>query len=163
MKKRETYCDGVLTGVYHSDNNKYHNTTGPAIEEWWEDTHNKKHECYYIHGQLNRANGPAIIRWYADGQLEIERFFIDDKLHNENGPAQINYDKNGRVCNKSYYVNDLFLTEEAYYEKYPHASGNPGLNKKIKKSCVCEVCGNPDEYLSEHKVTGKMVCYLHCR
>ena len=71
-------------------------------------------ERYYIKGtnKLHREDGPAIIHYYENGNIEEEYYFINGKSHREDGPADIWYDKNGNIQSEWYYINNKEVTKE---------------------------------------------------
>ena len=96
-----------------------HREDGPAIIEYYEDG-KIKIEKYIINNNQHREDGPAIIEYYEDGKIKIEKYIINDKLYRENGPAIITYSKNGNIKEEEYLINNIFDRKDgpAYIEYY---------------------------------------------
>jgi len=62
----------------------------------------------------HREDGPAIISYYHNGNIEYEGYKIDDKGHRLNGPADICYDINGNITYVEYCINGIAYTKEQY-------------------------------------------------
>jgi len=74
-------------------------------------------EFYKLNGKRHRENGPAMIWYYENGNIEIEEYYINDEYHREDGPAYIRYYKNGNISNERYCINDKYLTKQEF-DKY---------------------------------------------
>ena len=48
-------------------------------------------EKYYLHGVMDRTNGPAFITYNKDGSIYSEVWYTKGKRCNKNGPTVIHY------------------------------------------------------------------------
>ena len=87
--------DSIIDGNKYIPPSEIYNN-GYSIELRWKNKNN----------ELHNENGPAIVKYYQNGNLLNKQWLINDKFHNENGPAVIGYHENGNVKYKSWYVND---------------------------------------------------------
>ena len=87
-------------------------------------------QAWYLHDQLHREDGPAIIRpdglqyWYLHGQLHREDgpaviypdgsqyWYLHGQLHREDGPAIINPDGY-----QAWYLHDVQVSAEEVFSK----------------------------------------------
>ena len=90
--------------IYHNDNVKLHREDGPAITRWYNNGQMQTKE-YYINGKLHRKDGPGYIYWFENGQIQTEEYYINNKFHRENGPATIYYNENGQIKYEEYFIN----------------------------------------------------------
>ncbi len=63
----------------------------------------KTKEYYNDHHQLDREDGPAVIEYDKDGQVERETYYFNGIIHREDGPAIIEYHDNGAVKREAYF------------------------------------------------------------
>ncbi len=63
--------------------------------------------------KLHRSDGPALIWYYKNGQLESEQWAIDYKSHRLDGPARIWYYHDGQIV-EEFAINDIDLSEEEF-------------------------------------------------
>ena len=101
-KKIIKYSDGSWIERYYIKGTRiYHREDGPAVI-WYYKNGNIESEYYYINGKYHREDGPAI-EW-ADG---AEEWYLNDKAHREGGPART-------TCNgsKEWYINDKLHRED---------------------------------------------------
>ena len=90
--------DGVLTTrCYHYTHNegdcKYYNLhrdDGPALIYFYADG-NIREEYWYNHNKKHRDNGPAYIFYCVKGNIETAAWYKDNKLHRDDGPARLIY------------------------------------------------------------------------
>ena len=66
------------------------------------------------HLTWHRADGPAAVEYYANGNIRYEGYWIDNMLHRLDGPASIEYDNTGNITNEEYCINDEEYTKEQY-------------------------------------------------
>ena len=87
--------DTIIDGIKYNPPSKINND-GYTIELIWKNENNKYHN----------ENGPAVIVYDLNGNIEYKSWWINDKWHNENGPARIGYDGQGSAKGKGHtYVN----------------------------------------------------------
>ena len=51
----------------------------------------------------HREDGPAVICYFLDGKVEIERYYKNGALHREDGPAVIRYGVWGSIRHQEYW------------------------------------------------------------
>jgi hypothetical protein len=125
----------VVKQQWTDENGKLHRLDGPALitKYYGGDYDGDCKEQWYIHGQLHRDNGPAVINsggfkeWYIHGKRhrldgpaissiygdeKYGSWYVNDKLHRLDGPAQIS-DCGTR---KSWYLNGV-----------PHRADGPAM------------------------------------
>lgn len=80
-----------------------------TVEKWYENGQDKRVE-YRKLGELHRDDDlPAVLEYYPDGIIDIERWYQHGKKHRELGkPAKIEYYQNGKV-EKWYCLEGIFL------------------------------------------------------
>ena len=66
---------------------------------------NKKIELWFTNSYNNNLLGPALLRWYENGEKECFIWYRNNYIHNDKGPASIKWYKNGIIEQKSFYVN----------------------------------------------------------
>jgi len=81
-----------------------HRKNGPAVISY-NNNRNIDKEYYYFNNKFHREDGPAFILYREDSSILEEQYLINDKFHREDGPAVIRYNENGNVINKHYFVN----------------------------------------------------------
>jgi antitoxin component YwqK of YwqJK toxin-antitoxin module len=62
-------------------------------------------------GQLHCENGPAVIKYYKNGNKEYEAYYLNHQHHRIDGPATIHYNENGNKKFEEYYLNNLKLKD----------------------------------------------------
>jgi len=70
-------------------------------------------EKYFLNGKQHRENGPAIISYYKNGELNGEWYFFNDKQHREDGSALIHYYKDGKIMRKEYWLMGELISESS--------------------------------------------------
>jgi len=77
----------------------------------YEENHFPDSSIYSRHhrldGEWHREDGPAVIYYHKNGNLEIEGYFINGHFHREDGPAYMDYYENGEVRTETYYLNGI--------------------------------------------------------
>jgi len=66
---------------------------------------------------LHRTDGPAVIRYYKNGNIEYEEYYINNQLHRLNGPAIIKYENNGTVISSYFWIRGMYYTKEDYQKE----------------------------------------------
>ena len=89
---------------WRNKNGKYHNENGPAVIRYYPNG-NVEYKSWYINGKEHNENGPAIIEYYPNGNVKHKSWWINDKCHNDNGPAVIRYDEDGNIIRQEYWEN----------------------------------------------------------
>ena len=112
-------------------NNKLYREDGPAIIRYYENG-NKFCEKYYANNNLYNKNGPTGIFYYKNGNKKHEEYYTNNELHNENGPAIIKYYEDSSIRNKEYYINGEFIITDKEAERYIN-SAKPIKIKNINK------------------------------
>jgi hypothetical protein len=72
-------------------------------------------------GQLHCENGPAVIKYYKNGNKEYEAYYLNHQHHRTDGPAlgpaSISYFKNGnKEYDEDYYLNNIPIKD--WCQKY---------------------------------------------
>jgi hypothetical protein len=91
------------------------NLGGLALKEWLEDR-----GC-----QLDCADGPAVLKHYADGST-FEAHVRDGNLHRQDGPAIVRRGADGSTTDVSYYLDGKIVKEEDFRPHTPKAPNRPG-------------------------------------
>lgn len=76
-----------------------------------------EHDCIrYLNfkKQYHNSNGPALVSYDKNGNVNREEFYIENKFHNLNGPAYVSYYKNGDKKNQIFCIEGKKLTEEEF-------------------------------------------------
>ena len=68
-------------------------------------------------GQYHNLYGPAIIRYYKNGNKMYEEYYTNGKLHRKDGPAYIEYYENGNKRREEYYIDGIEYTHKEWLEK----------------------------------------------
>jgi antitoxin component YwqK of YwqJK toxin-antitoxin module len=110
-------------GLIHTWRNKYgeyHRTDGPAVIRYYQDGEIRSEE-YYVNGQSHRMDGPAYISYYNNGQIKYEEYSINNQRHRVDGPAYIGYFKDGSTDCEQYWINGKQHRTDgpAWIEYYP--------------------------------------------
>lgn len=80
----------------------------------WENYRNKN-------GNLHREDGPALIWYFVNGNIDIQEYWINGKLHKIDGPAKISYSyNNDRIKDKEYWLNgkEIFVFSDEEFKQY---------------------------------------------
>jgi len=64
----------------------------------------------------HREDGPALIKYYDNGNIEYEEYWINNIRHRLDGPAYIEYDETGKAKYQDYYINGKFHTNEYFFK-----------------------------------------------
>jgi len=64
-----------------------------------------EYEAWVKNGKLHRIDGPAVIRYLENGQLQNISWHINRKFHRIGAPAAISYFKNRQIRNEVWYKN----------------------------------------------------------
>lgn len=67
------------------------------IHEWEDDIGYRFEEWRNDDGNLDREDGPALVKYFPDGSIAMESFWVKGLLHCKDGPATIKYDENKNV------------------------------------------------------------------
>jgi antitoxin component YwqK of YwqJK toxin-antitoxin module len=85
------------------EHKKYYYENGKkSSEPFW--LVNIKEEHYFLNGNFHRADGPAIICYYPNGNIRSEHYYVNGNRHRIYGPAVIYYHKNGNIKLKFNYI-----------------------------------------------------------
>lgn len=71
-------------------------------------------EYYNSKDKRHNSNGPAIIWYYENGNVECRSFWFEGKRHNPNGSAYEFYDENENVRRKEFWIDGEELTEKEF-------------------------------------------------
>ncbi len=82
--------------------------------------------------QLHRTDGPAVVCYYENGQVQRESYYLDDKLHRTDGPSDVWYFKNGQVSSEHYHFNGQKLSKSDWELKTKAPVSNPEAKTEIK-------------------------------
>jgi antitoxin component YwqK of YwqJK toxin-antitoxin module len=85
-------------------NNRLNRENGPAVIEYYKNR-NIQYEDYFINGEYHREDGPAVIEYYENGNIKSEEYYLYEQLHREDGPSYIKYYENGNVEYERYFLN----------------------------------------------------------
>ena len=80
-------------------------------ETFWPNGNINSREYRNNNTQLHNEQGPALERWYENGQLQCQSYFINGQRHNEQGPAFELWYKNGKLCLQEYWIEGNKVTE----------------------------------------------------
>ena len=84
---------------------KHHHRNCPLKTRYW-----VKDDKYH------RLDGPAIINYYENGQIEKEEYYINGLLYRENGPSIVRYYRNGDKAEEHWsYENGIKKQTSLYY------------------------------------------------
>lgn len=66
---------------------------------------------YYETGELkysyhNLEDNLKVIRYYKDGNKQLEQYYVFEELHREDGPAEIFYNNDGTIKYEKYFISD---------------------------------------------------------
>lgn len=86
-----------------------HNDTGPAVIVYYA-TGEIKSELYKIYNVTHRDNGPAYIEYYKSGIVKGEYWMNNHAYHRDNAPAIIKYTKTGDIRKTHYCYNGEEVT-----------------------------------------------------
>ena len=109
--------------MFFKDGKRIENNDYPGAMFFDKDLKLSKKYYFDKDGKFSRKNGPAVIHYRKNGDIEVEKWFNHGKLHREEGkPAVIAYDDNNIVRKEIFYVNgkrtNLFGPSEIYYDEY---------------------------------------------
>ena len=78
-RKQEFWSNGnILSEEFRNRNGEWHNDAGPAIRRWYENGQ-LAYEFYYLHGKSHNAAGPAYREWHENGVLESEEYWLNGR------------------------------------------------------------------------------------
>ena len=103
--KVEHYENGQIQSIKSiNEEGQYHNPNGPAIQRWFE---NGQEECreYWIDGKYHDPHGPTYQEWYKNGQEKCREYRVEGRLHNSEGPALQIWHENGQEKCREYWFN----------------------------------------------------------
>jgi len=106
--------NGNIQSILVEDNaGRFHNPSGPAIQRWYENGQEGYRE-YQIDGKEHNPSGPAIQEWYENGQERYREYWIDGQPHNPSGPAYQEWDENGQEEYREYWIDGKELSKEEF-------------------------------------------------
>src|SRR5690606_12558154 len=68
-------------------NDKLSREDGPAVIKFYRNG-NRYYEMWYKNGKRNRDGAPAVIYWFGNGNEHIERWYKDGRQDRKDGPAE---------------------------------------------------------------------------
>lgn len=105
----------VYIKTYSTIDDRYtkYRQDGPAMIRFWTNG-NIKEERWYTDftGDVHRENGPAVIEYYQDGKIRSEDYVLHNLIHREDGPASIRYNRDGKIISKRWRIENLTIKEE---------------------------------------------------
>lgn len=105
--EREYWSNGNLRKeIWLNEKGQRYREKGlPAVIYYYKNG-NIEIERWYEEGKQQREKGPSAIHYYEDGNIKREFWYKDTRRrHREDGPAYILYDKNGNIQREDYYLN----------------------------------------------------------
>lgn len=94
---------------------KYHNNGNVSYDCAYSDETQKWFENYYdIKGRPHRLDGPAMIYYTFNNEIDYCYYYINGKLHNETGPAMIRYEYHYEEMTGG--CNRVIATEQYFYK-----------------------------------------------
>lgn len=109
-----------LVRLCESDENKV--TKHVTYFEEWSDSGrkitDKIYEIYYTdkNGHDHRLDGPAVIRFYENGNKRWQIWFRHGKKHRLDGPAYEEWDEHKNKIQHIYFINDKEYTKKEFDE-----------------------------------------------
>lgn len=64
--------------------------------------------------ELHRENGPALVRFYNNGNIYDEHYYLNGVRHREDGPAYIYYSGNDKIYLVYYYLKGIKYTKDEF-------------------------------------------------
>lgn len=98
-----------------NEDGEYHNVDGPAIRRWY-DNGQLSCEEWRVNGLFHRLDGPALRWWYKRGRLEREAWYINGNRHRLDGPAFRSWYGDGHLEEESWYINGVRYETEAEFQ-----------------------------------------------
>ena len=92
--------------IWKNENNKWHNENGPAVIVY-DANGNIQYKEWCINNERHNENGPAYISYYENGNVAYKSWYINGKRHNDNGPAIIVYNEDGNTTRQEYWKNGI--------------------------------------------------------
>ena len=90
---------------------KYIDTVSNEIlnkETYYHDNSKISRVYFYKENRIfHREDGPAIIWYYKNGEIEIKCYYLNGRRYRSDGPTIISYDKNGKIKEERYFLNDI--------------------------------------------------------
>jgi hypothetical protein len=87
-------------------------------------------------GVFHREDGPAVVWYYYNGQIERERWLINGETHRIDGPAFINYSIKGTIISEQYSImSELNWLSKEEWEQLPEVIEYK-LNQLINKELL---------------------------
>ena len=90
-----------------------HKVDGPAIQRFYDNGQLLRAQ-YYINGKRHREDGPASQHFYTGGQLADVSYWLNGKMHRLDGPAHQGFYDDGQIEYEEYYINDRYYTKSEY-------------------------------------------------
>ena len=90
-----------------------HKVDGPAIQRFYDNGQLLRAQ-YYINGKRHREDGPAHQRFYANAQLYFESYWLNGKMHRLDGPAYQGFYDDGQIEDEEYYINGIYYSKSEY-------------------------------------------------
>ena len=113
-KKTHYYANSsVLSEEWLDADGRLHREDGPAWIKYHADG-SVRSEAWCFDDKLHREDGQAWISYNADGSVLSEAWCFDDKLHRADGPAWISYNADGSVLSEAWYVDGMLLSKEQH-------------------------------------------------
>lgn len=100
---------------YYNQQNLLHREDGPAHIRYWANG-KKRWEAWMQNGERYRTDGPSYIQYFDDGQVDFVAYEKNGKYHRLDGPAWESYYPNGRVFEMRYYIHDKRYTKKEFDE-----------------------------------------------
>jgi hypothetical protein len=89
-----------------------HKLSGPMCMACCHATYSTENMLYYMRGLKHRIDGPAVVKYYGNGNIEYEVWYDYGNLHRVDGPAYITYCQNGNIFRKIWYENGYLMMDK---------------------------------------------------
>ena len=107
--RRTYYPSGELEfEEWYDQNREHHRTNGPAIIRYYLNG-NIHYKCWIVNGTYHRISEPAYIEYSDSGKIESEEWIVNGKCHRNDGPAEIYYNEFGEFGNGVWYLNSKII------------------------------------------------------
>jgi|LSQX01.1.fsa_nt_gb antitoxin component YwqK of YwqJK toxin-antitoxin module len=93
-------------------------------------------EYYYYEEEgkkvLHRKDGPAILRYYPNGNMEAIAYYKNGKLSRDDGPAIQRWSKNTDIIEENYYINGRMLLRDEFMAYCRQKKLSPSKPAKLR-------------------------------
>ncbi len=77
---------------------------------------NPKSEEYFSHGSIYRKHGPAVTKWYENGQKQLEKYTTCGAVKDEKQIRSLGWHQSGQIKHIKYFAVKQIGLRESYYE-----------------------------------------------